>query len=133
MPLEGRVADRAAGEPRPVVHQPPEVLDPERILADQPALEVLDHRDRRRVRADAVGLADPVDVLVGDHLDEDVVAVAEIHAVRVNVDDLHGTSSSKRTAPGARGLPALGSAPREPFARAPRQLYRIRGVLQGAC
>ena len=36
----------------------------------------------RRVGADPVGFADPVDVLVGQHLDEDVVAVAEVHADR---------------------------------------------------
>jgi hypothetical protein len=65
------------------------VLDAERVLADEPALVVVDHRDGRRVGPDAVGLADAVDVLVRDHLDEHVVAAAQVHAVRQDVDDLH--------------------------------------------
>ena len=35
------------------------------------------------------GLADAVEVLIGQDFDEDVIAAAKIHAERLDVDDFH--------------------------------------------
>ncbi len=89
-----RVEHRPAGKPRAVVHQPPQVFDPGRILSDQPVFEVLHRLLDRVIGPDAVRLADAVQMLVGHHLDEDVIPAAQIDAERLDVGDFHIALSS---------------------------------------
>ena len=87
---DGGVQDGTARKPGAVVEETPDVLDPSRVLSQDPVLEIVDRFLHGAVRTDAVGFPDPVQMLVGQDLDEDVVAVPHVHAEGLNVDDLHG-------------------------------------------
>ncbi len=82
----------------------PEPLDVERIGADHVACaDVLDHsRDDMRPEGCRVDLADPLDPVVGDELEEDEVAAAEVGRrvgddERLEPGDLHVAAQSFRS------------------------------------
>ena len=86
---------RPSGVPLPV-DVAPEPLDVERVGADHvPLADVLDHpRDDVRAERRRVHLADPLDPVVGDELEEDEVAAAEVRGrvaddERLETGDLH--------------------------------------------
>jgi predicted TIM-barrel fold metal-dependent hydrolase len=103
MPLMAAMTYRPARVARAVVQQPPQVLDAEGVLTDQPVLEVVDRPDGRLVRPDAVRLARAVQVLVGQDAQEHPVLAADVHGERLDVADLHGRGSE---GDGQRALPS---------------------------
>src|SRR5215469_17743110 len=58
-PADGRVDHRSAGKTGPVVKNPVQMLDPRRILSDQPFLEIVDDLIDGLVWPNAIRLADP--------------------------------------------------------------------------
>ena len=78
------------------MHDPPEVFDPCRILADQPFLEIRDRGRHGFVGSHPVRLAVPVQVFVGHHLDINVVAAAEVGTQGLDVGDFHERDLAKR-------------------------------------
>ncbi len=67
----------------------PQMLDPRRVFADEPVLEVVNSLLNRFIRTDTISLADTVQMFVGNNFDKDVIAVTEVNAVSQNVCDLH--------------------------------------------
>jgi len=97
-----RAHDRRAPEVGPAVEVLPVVLDPQRILAEQVALEGL-HRLRGRFQeAPRARLAEPDDPRVGMDLHEQVA----VHEKRLDGRDLHPTSSPHQRPTRRRGIAA---------------------------
>ncbi len=85
-----RAHDRGTAEMAPAIQVLPVVLDAQRILTDQVALECLDGRRRGFEEGPCAGLTHPRDAGVGRHLDEEVAVDKTI----TDGGDLHGRSVS---------------------------------------
>ncbi len=103
-----RAHDRRAPEVGPAVHVVPVVLDPQRILPDQVALEGLDRRSGRLQEAPGPRLAQPDDPRVGVDLHEEI----PIHVDVLDLGDLHDAllpAGGPRGRPGGAGATASGA------------------------
>jgi hypothetical protein len=90
-----RVHHQPTGETGEIVHHRPEMLDVARILADEPALEILDGSDRCLIRSGGIRFTYPVNALVGLHLHEHEIPVSHANQKRFDVRDLYGRTTRR--------------------------------------
>ena len=97
---------------RAVVHQCPEMLDPQGVLAGDPRRKVVDRRDGGQVRTDRVRLADPMHPFIRRDLDEHKVATPHMCHKGLNAVNLHRISLHPNSPTvGADGKPGTPDRP----------------------